>query len=382
VTAIRHREYNRLTWAALGWFVLGWVQHGGGSAAGQEHTAWKTGAALARQLEQPAGIRWQQQALRHGLNRLSSAYGVAIFLDRRIDPDQLVSITIQDVPLETLLSQVAAKSQGDSARQGSVIYVGPPETAAELATLAALRRQEIAKLSSEARARLLKAKTWRWEELTQPRQLVVELAREAGVTVTNLDAVPHDLWPAVELPLLAWVDRLTLVLAGFGLTFELDAAGNVLRLVAMPRGAVLEKRYMPGGSANALAAQLRRVLPEANIRVEQGQIILSGRQEDHEKVERLLAGQSVRTSKPGKAQGEKLYTMQVASEPAGNVVRSVAKSLNKELKYDSLLLERLKKPVTFDVKDVTLEFLLQATLEPQGLTYQITERDLIVTAAR
>src|SRR5262249_26688795 len=155
-------------------------------------------------------------------------------------------------------------------------------------------------LSSDAKSRFLRTQAWQWEELAQPRQLLDELARQAHVTVANPDAIPLDLWPAVSLPPLAWVDRLTLLLAGFDLTFQIDDQATSVRLVPRPATVVLEKSYAPRGNAANLTAQLRRVLPEASIRVEQGSLVVAGSQEDHDKIERLLAGQSVRTTKPAK----------------------------------------------------------------------------------
>jgi len=55
------------------------------------------------------------------------------------------------------------------------------------------------------------------------------------------------------------------------------------------------------------------------------------------------------------------------------VVRKVAESLGKEPKYERLVLEKLKQPVKLEVKDVTLDYLLETTLKPLGLTYRITD---------
>ena len=118
---------------------------------------------------------------------------------------------------------------------------------------------------------------------------------------------------------------------------------------------------------------MRRVLPEAKIRVEQGQLVVAGTQEEHDKLERLLAGQSVRTSKASKASGEKRYSLQVANEPAGKVIRKVAESLGKQPRYTPQVLEKLKQSVEFDVQDVTLNQLLVKTLAPLGLTYRLTD---------
>jgi hypothetical protein len=85
-------------------------------------------------------------------------------------------------------------------------------------------------MPSDLRARLLNQRPLVWPDLAQPRDLVAALAAEAGLSVKLPDSTPHDLWPAVDLPPLTWTDRLSLVLAGFDLTFEIDPAKKTIAL--------------------------------------------------------------------------------------------------------------------------------------------------------
>jgi hypothetical protein len=123
---------------------------------------------------------------------------------------------------------------------------------------------------------------------------------------------------------------------------------------------------------------LRRVVPEATTRVDQGQLVIAGKQEDHEKIERLLAGQSVRTTRPAKGGDEKLYNLHTGEQPAGAVLRKIATDLGKELKYDPAILNKLKQPVKLDLDKVTLDYLLEATLKPLGLSHRLTADSLEV----
>src|SRR5437762_2517112 len=122
--AIPHVFCNRPTWAAIAAAMLA-----GSGAVADQPTVWKTGAAFTRQLHEIVGVSWQDRALRDGLDRLSSAYGVAIFLDRRIDPDQHVDFTARDFPLDDLLMQLAATAHAETAVIGSVVHTGRRETA-------------------------------------------------------------------------------------------------------------------------------------------------------------------------------------------------------------------------------------------------------------
>src|SRR6186713_1086691 len=103
---------HRLTWSIAAWFVLG-----GAVCCGQEAVAWKTGAALRKQLEASVSVTWGERPLREGLVNLTRSTGICIFLDRRIDPDQLVELSVRDQSVEHLLDQLAAKME---AQRGAV----------------------------------------------------------------------------------------------------------------------------------------------------------------------------------------------------------------------------------------------------------------------
>jgi hypothetical protein len=195
---------------------------------GQEPIVWKTGPALETQLKQQYNIQWQDRPLRPVLTRLARETAVATFLDRRIDPDQPLSLEVTDIPLNQLHDRIASAVGASVCRVSAVKYIGPSGVAGKLPSVAAQRRSEAAKMPSDLRARLLKQQPLSWPELIEPRDLVAALAEEAGLSVNHPESIPHDLWPAVDLPSLAWTDRLSLVLAGFNLTFEIDAAKKTL----------------------------------------------------------------------------------------------------------------------------------------------------------
>ena len=205
------------------------------------------------------------------------------------------------------------------------------------------------------------------------------LTTQAGVTVTNPELVPHDLWPAADLPALAWVDRLTLLLAGFGLTYEFTDEGAAVRLVPIPDEVLVEKTYTPRGEPGPVVAQLRRIMPDAKIRVEGRKLLVTAAEEDHDKVQRLLSGETVKatTTTPG----EKRYSLTVTNQAVGSVVKTVANQLGKEMKYDPQVVERLQTKVSLVVKDVTLDELLTKALAPVKLGYRLDDKAIEIIPA-
>lgn len=198
-----------------------------------QETRWLTGPDVDRALKVSVTITWRQNPLREGLRRLSAKTGVGIFLDRRLDPGQAIDLEQTNVRLDAALQELVKSQQAAITRVGSVLYIGPREMAAELAQAASRRRQEIGNLPGPQRAMLSAVQPVSWAELAEPRQLVEQLAQEVGLKVANFDAIPHDLWPAFSSPPLSWCDRLTLVLAGFHLTFEVDSAQSNLIIKPM-----------------------------------------------------------------------------------------------------------------------------------------------------
>jgi hypothetical protein len=340
-----------------------------------EKTDWKTGVEFRRQLESQVGVNWGDNPLRDALGRLSRAQQVAIFLDRRVDPDQRVEFESRDESFEVALTRLCGHLNLGRSIVGSVVYIGPKESADKLATLAALRRKEAAELSPAAKARWLKQDRWGWDELASPNGLLEKLQQSAKFSSEG--SLPHDVWPAGNLPPLPLADRLSLLLAGFGMTFQFEQDGNAVKLVPMPDDVEYEHSYTRTDPAK-LAADLKRQLPEIQIERRGTQVIVRGRFEDHEKIERMLHGEKVRTitSVPG----DKRFTLKVANQPAGAVARTIAKELGKELKYDPEILPKLKEPVSFSVKEVSVEELLRTTLEPLGLTATVGDQTLDISA--
>ena len=70
--------------------------------------------------------------------------------------------------------------------------------------------------------------------LYAPRELLTHLVEQAGVDLLGGQQVPHDLWAAADLPALTWVDRVTLIVNQFDLTFEVVPGGRSVRLIPVP----------------------------------------------------------------------------------------------------------------------------------------------------
>jgi hypothetical protein len=328
--------------------------------------AWKTGNEFRTALESPIGVTWSGSPLRPSLQRLAKEFRVAMWLDRRIDPGQSIELSIANEGLDIGCQRLATRLNAGVGRVGSVVYFGPTYTTERLATVAALRRAEIERLPAADQMRLAASRSLRWDDLAEPRELVRMLAVEGGLEVSNLErALPHDLWPAAELPSLAWSDRLSLLLANFDLTFSVDTSQRRLDLTPFPEAPRVDKLLVVKGAAAQVAADWTDRFPQAEVRVMGAKIAVRARFEDLEIMERVARGERVERARV--VAGPSEFTLTVENQPAGAILRHIAKQLKLTLEVAPEAVEPLEKLVSVKADRLRLDDLLAAVLRDTGL---------------
>lgn len=345
------------------------------SASAQEDAAWKTGVAFRKQLNDTTiGFRWGGSAtLRSSLDNLSRNQQVAIWLDRRVDPDQLIDLSVRDVSLDMALRTIAVNVGCRVCYVDSVAYIGPESITTKLATLAALKRDEVKKLPTSARVRFQKAVPWRWEEARAPKDLLGTIAQQAKVRVMKAERLPHDLWAAGDLPPLAVADRMSLLFAGFDLTFDIAPDGSAIRPASIPEIVAIERAYTPRGSAATLASKIANDFHEVRVRREGDRLFIIGSFEDHDQITRLLRGETVKRRVGPSA--EKRYDLKTTNV-ARKIVEVIANGAKLKLNVDPAVKDKLEDRVSVEVRQASLRHLLDATLEPVGIRYQLEGKTL------
>jgi hypothetical protein len=239
-----------------------------------------TGNAFRKALESSTDIVWEERALRDALERLGEAKNISIVLDRRVDPDQLITLSLSDVTLEQLLRQVASRQQLGIAIFDSTVYLGPEATTSRIGTAAAIQHDKGA--SSPRKAKLQSVPALVAEEFSTPRQLLEDWAKSCGVQLYHADKVPHDLWPAQRYPAQTAASRAALLLAGFDYSIEFSPDGSAARVIPMPEQPTLTRTYDGGGNARQRAEQISKQFPNAEVRVEGNKLAIVTGLEDHD----------------------------------------------------------------------------------------------------
>ncbi len=336
-------------------------------------SVWLTGTGLRKQLEQPVSFTWSGTPLRKALENLSRVRRVAVYIDRRVDPGQRLQLVCDDRPLKEAFGLVAQQTHLGVCLFGPVVYFGPADYTARMRTLGELRWEDVRKLPGAVGRKFASAKPLEWDDFAQPRELIEQLGREAGIEISGVDRIPHDLWAGADLPPLPLVDRFTLLLGQFDLTFKLSSDGKTLTLVPIPDDLALVRNYPGGSRPQAVAEKFADMVPNSRIKVVGKKVYVRGLLEDHE---RLRDGPKT-SSHPAKStpteMDKKRFTVREAKGSVQSLINQLAGQLKLEVRIDRKALEQagisLDQRVTFSVTDATVDELLGAVLKPAGLTF-------------
>jgi hypothetical protein len=104
-------------------------------------------------------------------------------------------------------------------------------------------------------------------------------------------------------------------------------------------------------------------------------------------VKRLLRGETIRpptpaADSPTSAAGSTVYTLKDTEAPAGLILKQLAPRLGLKLWVDPRIAARVQKRVRVDVKDVSRDELLNAVVEPAGVSYTIRGEMLEIVPKR
>lgn len=315
--------------------------------------------------------------MRNALTSLAKAEQVGILLDRRIDPGQRVQWNSSGASLAATLQALALHVGGAASFvHPTCAYVGPPEAAGKLRTLIHLKGEELRRLPPGVSRRWRRPRDWTWPDLAEPRQLLAEEAQRLGVRLPPEDILPHDLWGASTLPRVDGVERLSLLLVQFDRTFSLTDQGRAIEVQPLPERVAIERDYpLPTGDPATTLNAWRQRVPQSKVDIAADRLRVRGTLEEHE----LLSGRAAAPSAEPEVTpstepaSEQRYTLSLKQVPLNKLLDTLAERLEIQWDYDRQRLSdqgvRWDQPLSLEVRDRSLDELLEALLEPVGLSY-------------
>jgi hypothetical protein len=361
-----------------------------------------TGNLFRKALETKISASWRNVELRAILNRLANEQKTAVLLDRSLNPNQELDLDLTYQPLAEGFRRVAKSAGAEVSLLGNTVYIGPAKRAGLLRTLEHLRAKEpFAHEDRLPAGRVLefsRTRTVHWNDLDEPRQLLADLAGNAGLKVANPEVVPHDLWASATLPHATITEALSLILIQFDLTFAWNADATEIRLVPIPETVAVEKPYTPAGGPSKRATRaawerflstaaknLEQKLPNASIRVdaENHRVLISATLEQHE----ALAGAD-RPKAAGNPDDKtppirnRQFTLRIERVPASALIKKLEES-GVKFEYDPVQLAakkiNLDDPISMDVKQADADEFFKALCEPLGLKFTIDNITVTLT---
>ncbi len=224
-----------------------------------EGTSFNTGKDLQAALA--ANIRWFNIGAELGnqLRDLQTQTKVVILRDRRLDPHQPISVETEFVPRVQVLKQISDQiPDGAFCLTEDMACVGPAEAIHRLPILLSHNADQVNSLRKKIDAAAFRRLTAKidasWEQLSEPRQILLDHAKLAGAAITNPEFIPHDVWADGRLPRMSFAEFATVILNQFNLTFQLAGDRAELTLIPVDPDEIMEHRYVVGSKLKTSVA--------------------------------------------------------------------------------------------------------------------------------
>lgn len=354
-------------------------------ALARELPVYRNALEFRTAIQQPLTATWDNVPIRDLLRSLGDSQRVSLWLDRRLDPTTTVRLSLVDQSLATGLSQIAAELNARVIPAGNVLWIAPEPAAMWVRTTMAHRDAELlgpqSSIPEKRQFALVNRKTIHWPPLTSPREILDQIAQRFELQIESEHPLRHDLWGAGAIPFATATEALTLVLMQYDLDFRWQDAGRSIRLVPFAAPSLLERRYQPRGRQTVaeLQQQLSAAFPELAMRIDQAELVVLGRVEDHEQLDEL---QRPRTNGATPAPASvvplrrRQFTLRVENVPIRAVMKELEKSgvvfeySDQEFQTAGVDLNQL---TSLDVKQVGADDFLKRLFTPLPVSVTIDD---------
>lgn len=324
-------------------------------------------------LQSEARFFWENRPLGDGLQELSQRHRLTIWLDRRIDPTQAVTLETdtEQATLLTGLQGIAEQIEAEIGLVENVAYLCPRGKLQPAQRAAVVLHDTISRQAASSDAQL---RDLEWPELATPTSLLKQLESNWQI---QIDAtLPHDLFHAGRLHQpSALATQLTLLLAPFDKEARCIAPRE---FVAQPLrdGGIWQANYRASDLHMGRAAELRRQLG-GSLRVNGGIATVTGVTELH-----LGLLTQIRQRKVSPVDLDKRrWAFEVRNSALEAVLNKLADAIGFQLQWAPEISDAERQQlISFQVTDVSLDRLLAEVASVSALV--ITRQGNSVIVAR
>lgn len=329
-------------------------------------------------LQAPARIFWDQTPLRTGLQELSQQFRISIWLDRDIDPSQLINSTTADAlgaaSLQKTLEHIASVADAELGLIENVVYIGPKGRVSRLQRAAIELHDRLSRAGDDPQSATLRE--LQWDELATPTELLRRIESDWKIEIAG--ELPHDLLHAGRLLQPATLATQATVLLG-GFERELEwLQGNRFRIVPLQQADEWQANYRKSDLDLRGLASLRAKYVGAQCQTRGSISHVHGATGFHLA---LLAPPQANRPAPALGNKSERYEFEVANTPVVSVLEHLATSLGFELQWDeNCPPARRERRISFKVKQVTLDQLLAEIARTSQLSINRQGTNVTVSA--
>ena len=373
----------------------------GESSVGDSPAGLLTGKPFEDALNQAVSISWQERRLRAGLNQLAEAREVAILLDRRIDPEQALTLGLSRIPLRDVLRTIATECDAGVSIVGSTVDIGPPETAGKLRTIVELRSGQLAGANSVADTKrsfqLLRRSNLSWQDLDRPADIVASVCREAELQMTisnavaekpgrKVSAIPHDLWATGTVPSSTVTEKLTLLLAQFDLSFVWQSGASSIQLVPIPEQPTIARTWSVSRTKRTRIAELLPRLRPYGAQINGTRLTATATVEQLEEIDRLIYPERYPNSTlPRTSKGDLRFTFEIRAQ-LGSLLKALPEKSDIRFNYNETALKSagidFTRGVEMKMNKATLPELCEALFKDSGIAWKIDGNTVTLSSAK
>ncbi len=180
-------------------------------------------------LQQPSAQVFENISLRDALKNIQSSSGVTIWLDRRIDGEQLIQVNPGKRSHFECLTKLCQQTDTETAWLENILYIAPTHQSAKIENafweLFTHRGNDYWRKQG---------KTIMWGDPTEVHWILEKGVRSVPFKLQGLESLEHDIWSKASIPETSIAAQWSCLLAGFGRTIKLDEQQrwNVVELPA------------------------------------------------------------------------------------------------------------------------------------------------------
>lgn len=304
------------------------LQHG---ATADEPKRFRSGKEFEKALAESVRLSSISIPLQSQLNDLTQSSGLAIHRDRRTDPRIPISLETDFLPRIQVLFRISQSIPETSiCVQDNVVLLGPTLRIHRVPVLAEKARKAVTdvvrhqRLSASTTAKKIVPS---WEQLAEPKQLLSDATRSAGMELANAELIPHDVWARESLPSMTYADFAAIVLNEFDLTLTADGKGSRLQIMHLTDDDRVAHRYVVGSDLRkSVESEQATRYPNFNVRWTTSSAELTGTMEQHAQFHALITSSRFATSdtttsqQPARSLRKMAFQLQEGRMTAGQLI--------------------------------------------------------------